>query len=420
MNENTNPFEKQWKELQSLIANSENAKGLSEKIKVFYGQMDQKAGKKRQALQGRDQAHPPQEKENAAGVKATTFEVLQRSLVRTACKIYECNNGVPDEDDEEKCRRAEEFVEEVLSEFKRMHFPAVAFLQRCFLCSNREPVMAAVPQDGLALQLASGDLKNNQEVVIAAVRVENSPECFFTNTLQCSDMAFAIDIHRDHDYLCNSTSLAELLEKSWKLKQAFQLLKKMEESAEGDPRLQTRIQHQGDDPYSLKRLIALKRKQLDKRLERVDNKLKETTIEEVQRLQLAPCLREEQIQQSRKHATRQLAALWENKMNSIPAPPLDGDFTISAEYFCVAAQQWTTQMVEEDHWEEDRVEEILTEFCGICVRFKSQLVELVERVEDLIINTDCSSAEVGIQTVPHLHSGSDPFAGDSILTLSLQ
>ena len=35
--------------------------------RFFYGQMDQKADRKRQELQELDQAHPPHEKENAAG-----------------------------------------------------------------------------------------------------------------------------------------------------------------------------------------------------------------------------------------------------------------------------------------------------------------------------------------------------------------
>jgi len=258
----TDLFAKQWTELQRLIANSENARRLSEEIKVFYGQMDQKADRKRQELQELDQAHPPHEKENAAGVKATLKEKedLQKSLVLTIRKICECAKGVSDEDDEEKCRRAAEFVEEVLSEFKRMHFAALAFVQRCFLyaCpklwSDREAVMAAVQQDGLALQMAPGELKNNREVVIAAVRnnslawqfasnellsdvevemavhdndvqsLENSPEWFFTNTLQSNDMRFAIDIHRNHVDLCNSTSLAELLDKSSNLEQAHPFL----------------------------------------------------------------------------------------------------------------------------------------------------------------------------------------------------
>lgn len=324
MKEETDLFAKQWTEPQSLIANPEKVHRLSEVIKVFYGEMDHKACKKREELQGRDQAHPPQEKENATGVKATTLDDLQGSLALTIKKICKCAKGVPDEDEEEKCKRAEEFLEEVLSEFKRMHFD-----------------------------------------------------------------------------LCNSTPLAELLDKSSKPEQAWELLGEMEKSAEGDH--QTRIQHQGDDPYSLKGLIASKRKQLDKRLERVDNNSKET-IEKVQRLQsqLAPYLREEQIQQSHKDATRQLAALWKNKMNQIQQQPLGGDFTTSAQYFCLAVQEWTTQMVEAGHWEENRVEEIFTEFCDICGRFQSPLVALAE---ELIISTDCSSAPVGTQTVPHLQGG---------------
>ncbi|CAL1163506.1 unnamed protein product [Cladocopium goreaui] len=433
----TDLFAKQWTELQRLIANSENARRLSEEIKVFYGQMDQKADRKRQELQELDQAHPPHEKENAAGVKATLKEKedLQKSLVLTIRKICECAKGVSDEDDEEKCRRAAEFVEEVLSEFKRMHFAALAFVQRCFLyaCpklwSDREAVMAAVQQDGLALQMAPGELKNNQEVVIAAVRnnslawqfasnellsdvevemavhdndvqsLENSPEWFFTNTLQSNDMRFAIDIHRNHVDLCNSTSLAELLDKSSNLEQALKLLEEMEKSAEGDPRLQTRRQQQGDDPYSLKELIASKRKQIDIHLKQVDNKFKDS-INELERLQsqLAPYLREEQIQQSREQATRQLKALWQNKMNPIRPTP-HRDFTISTQYLRHAVQESTKSMVEAGHWEENRVEEIFTEFRGICRRFQSLLEEDAHAIPD------CSSDPVGFQTYPYLHSG---------------
>ena len=250
MCEKTNLFEKQWTELQSLITDSEKSLRLAEKIRDLYTTVDQKAGKKRQELQGRMATS------SSVGEKGT-FKDLQKSLALTARKIYECAEDVPDE---EKCRRAAEFVEEVLSEFKRMHFPALAFLQRCFLyaCpklwSDREAVMAAVQQDGLALQMAPGELKNNREVVIAAVRnnslarqfasnellsdvevemavhdndvqsLENSPEWFFTNTLQSNDMRFAIDIHRNHVDLCNSTSLAELLDKSSNLEQAHPFL----------------------------------------------------------------------------------------------------------------------------------------------------------------------------------------------------
>ena len=250
MCEKTNLFEKQWTELQSLITDSEKSLRLAEKIRDLYTTVDQKAGKKRQELQGRMATS------SSVGEKGT-FKDLQKSLALTARKIYECAEDVPDE---EKCRRAAEFVEEVLSEFKRMHFPALAFLQRCFLyaCpklwSDREAVIAAVQQDGLALQMAPGELKNNREVVIAAVRnnslarqfasnellsdvevemavhdndvqsLENSPEWFFTNTLQSNDMRFAIDIHRNHVDLCNSTSLAELLDKSSNLEQAHPFL----------------------------------------------------------------------------------------------------------------------------------------------------------------------------------------------------
>ena len=37
----------------------------------------------------------------------------------------------------------------------------------------------------------------------------------------------------------------------------MKLLEEMEKSAEGDPRLQTRRQQQGDDPYSLKELLGI-------------------------------------------------------------------------------------------------------------------------------------------------------------------
>jgi hypothetical protein len=62
-----------------------------------------------------------QHKEIAAGLKATLKD--SKRFAKKPGPDYTENlaKGVSDEDDEEKCRRAAEFVEEVFSEFKRMH-----------------------------------------------------------------------------------------------------------------------------------------------------------------------------------------------------------------------------------------------------------------------------------------------------------
>ena len=181
MYEKTDLFAKRWGELLSLIT-SEKAHRLATKIRDFYTTVDQQADKKRQKLQAPAAS-------SSVGEKGT-FKDLQGNLALTARKIYECAKGVPDE---EKCRAAAEFVEEVFSEFKRTDVAVMIFLRRCllsveFACpklrSDREPVMAAVQQDGLALQLASEKLQNTKEVVIAAVRNNGLALQFASEELQ--------------------------------------------------------------------------------------------------------------------------------------------------------------------------------------------------------------------------------------------
>lgn len=181
MYEKTDLFAKRWGELLSLIT-SEKAHRLATKIRDFYTTVDQQADKKRQKLQAPAAS-------SSVGEKGT-FKDLQGNLALTARKIYECAKGVPDE---EKCRAAAEFVEEVFSEFKRTDVAVMIFLRRCllsveFACpklrSDRETVMAAVQQDGLALQLASEKLQNTKEVVIAAVRNNGLALQFASEELQ--------------------------------------------------------------------------------------------------------------------------------------------------------------------------------------------------------------------------------------------
>jgi hypothetical protein len=181
MYEKTDLFAKRWGELQSLIT-SEKAHRLARTIRDFYTTVDQQADKKRQKLQVSSAS-------SSVGEKGT-FKDLQGNLALTARKIYECAKGVPDE---EKCRAAAEFVEEVHRDFKRTDVAVVIFLRRCllsveFACpklrSDRETVMAAVQQDGLALQLASEKLQNTKEVVIAAVQNNGLALQFASEELQ--------------------------------------------------------------------------------------------------------------------------------------------------------------------------------------------------------------------------------------------
>eukprot|EP00435_Cladocopium_sp_Y103_P044299 s2258_g12.t1 len=183
MYEKTDLFAKRWGELQSLITNSEKAQRLAGKINSFYTTVDQKTDKKRQELQVRAATS------SSAGVKGT-FKDLQGNLALTARKIYESAEGVPDE---RRCRAAAEFVEDVLCDFKRIFVAFLIFLRRCllsveFACPNlqsdRETVMAAVQQDGLALQLASEKLQNSKGVVIAAVRNNGLALQFASEELQ--------------------------------------------------------------------------------------------------------------------------------------------------------------------------------------------------------------------------------------------
>eukprot|EP00435_Cladocopium_sp_Y103_P007296 s5636_g2.t1 len=53
------------------------------------------------------------------------------------------------------------------------------------------------------------------------------------------------------------------------------------------------------------------------------------------------------------------------------------DFTRSAQYFRDAVQRWTTPMVEEGRWEDKErfLEEVFSEFRGICADFRQHLQE---------------------------------------------
>ena len=196
MYEKTDLLAKRWGELQSLIP-PEKAQRLARRIKEFYTAVGLQADKKRQELQAQTASSPVGDKGTFAQsyspqmkTQSTTLTDLQGTLALTARKIYECAEGAPDE---EKCRHAAEFVEEVLCDFKRTDVAVVIFLRRCllsleFACpklqSDRETVMEAVRKDGLALQLASEKLQNTKEVAIAAVQNNGLALQFASEELQ--------------------------------------------------------------------------------------------------------------------------------------------------------------------------------------------------------------------------------------------
>eukprot|EP00435_Cladocopium_sp_Y103_P038792 s2258_g10.t1 len=167
MYERTDFFAKRWGELQSLT-DSENAQRLAENIRGFCTTVDKKANKKRHELRELVQGFSPQMKTDN-----TTLKDLRGTPALTVRMIYECAEGVPDD---EKCKAAAEFVEEVLREFNHMGLPAsimAGTIQGADLSEVESTALAKYPECLKGPNITAGTIET---LVKAGVDINSADE----------------------------------------------------------------------------------------------------------------------------------------------------------------------------------------------------------------------------------------------------